>query len=191
MGLIFLLLANGVVLFQLAQSGLDSSSLIWTYWMQSVIMVFTWSFRLKRMGYGKAGTAVDLGIDVNLEGFGRTRTAADFSGVQGFLVVGLGFFAIYGILIGAFLGAPNWFDLSITLPGFLLAHLGSVWQFREQKDQGESILAAFAQRMVPMHLMVILLGGLQGAGASMTLVILKTCLDVGAHVWEHRNATQS
>jgi hypothetical protein len=134
---------------------------------------------------------VDLGIDVNLEGFGRTRTAANFSGVHAFLSVGLGFFAIYGVFIGAFLGAPDWFDLSITLPGFLLAHLSSLMMFRGQRGHGEDVLMAFGQRMVPMHLLIFVMVVSQGAVAGMALVILKTALDAGAHIWEHRDALVS
>ena len=104
---VFLLIANGIVLIRLAQGTLDSTDLIWTYWMQSMIMVFTWSLRLKWMGYDAPGSAVDLGIDIHVESGGVRRNSFDFSGVQGFLIVGLGFFTMYFALIYFLLGATT------------------------------------------------------------------------------------
>jgi hypothetical protein len=188
LSLYFLLAANLYILIQFHLGFIEVGAVIWTYWLQSLFMIITWAMRLAQLGYTKKGSAADLGFTMHVDRLVKPgfKTEFDYSGVSAFLLFGLGFFAMYGIALAAIIG-PQTFLSAVPLSlGFGASHLVSFFQRRDTPliSEGKSVMTAFAQRLVPMHLTIIL--GAIGTGVALyVLIIAKTLLDLYTHSRQH------
>ncbi len=184
--LYLLLGANAFVVWNAWQQHLTMADVYWAYWAQSVIMIFAWTFRLQEMGYTTPGSAADLGMSISVTTFsGDIKDEYDYTGVQGFLLFALGFFLLYIPFLFMIVGLPNWEPLLWMIPGFGVAHLTSYAYHKSSYRDGKEVMSAFAKRLIPVHLGIILGSGFAGFGGIALLSLLKTIVDVSSHAIEH------
>lgn len=187
--LYLLLLANIVVFWQLWHGEIQAADAYWAYWVQSMVMIIAWTFRLVDLGYTRPGSAADLGISISVTTFsGDTKDENDYTGVQGFLQFALGFFLLYIPFLLAIVGLPHWETLLWTTPGFAVAHASSFFFYRGTTGDGKGVMAEFGKRLIPMHLGIVFGALFVGVGMAWLLTLLKTGVDIATHIYEHHYA---
>lgn len=167
--------------------------LLWTYWLQSVVIGV---YAYRRIGRLRAFSTEGLKIN----GRAATPTAATQRWTKNFFAVHYGFFhLVYFMFLGSF-GAMGgmvgslgrWDPLIIAAlgGGFWLTHRRSHLEHVEADLAGRPNLGALMflpyARVIPMHITIIL-GAVIGSGPGVVLFgLLKTGADVTMHVVEHR-----
>ncbi len=198
--LLSLILANLVTIVLAVLGNWDLATVMFIYWVQSVIIgVFT-AVSLITAGSAQKFSSADSGDPVaetaaTLDRFGSV--AARF-GLAGFFVIHYGIFhiAYYEILIGSGLFGPvNFADPGIWISCgiFFLNHLYSFivhWNVHIRGDGGDDFFAPY-HRIIPMHLTIIfgsmVIYSLQDIGIESTMpvlvlfLVLRMCADIAAH----------
>ena len=159
----------------------DISTVMWTYWSQSMIIALVNVMRMLALKNPSM-----KGIKIN----GKSAEARKYSKVSGavfFLVHYGGFHLIYAMFLFMY-GLP---DMNIVLYAsgiFLLNHLFSYFYNRARDEKNQSfaeIMVRPYSRIIPMHISIIF-GSLLGAGALPFFLVLKSIADAFSHVSEHR-----
>ncbi len=171
-------------------------TLVWGYWLQSIIIGF---FTFLKLGGQSAKKPFWSGFARMIKGKERiSGTAETFAFIYGlFHLVYLFFLAVFTFLdLAPAMGPVDW-------PGFLLIgiiffvnHAYSFWYtFAQAKTvsstEEQFFLNAFL-RVIPMHLTIVIGFGLVFAGAPASIALLvflggKTIADVLSHFLQHRN----
>jgi hypothetical protein len=183
--IVSLLLSNAVVIFLAIWEGWDAGTVLWIYWIQSVIIGVFNFFRILGLknfsteGFHINGRPAQPNIKTKL------HTAV-------FFLIHYGLFHFVYAIFLATLFKP---DDQSTWPSFLLGigvffvnHLFSYWHNRGKDSQikqniGELMFAPYG-RIVPMHL-VLIFGATMGQAALILFLLIKTGADLIAHILKH------
>lgn len=185
LSLISLLLSNVIVIILAIVQRWEVSTVLWVYWMQSVIIGF---FQFLRISSLKNFSTENFKI--NNQPVLPTPQTKTFTAL--FFMFHYGFFHfIYAIFIFNFFTTQS-LDFSYLFIGaliFFINHFFSFYQNRiadEQKTQniGTIMFAPYA-RIVPMHL-IIIFGAILGQSALIIFLFLKTIVDLIMHTFKHR-----
>ncbi len=182
---ISLLLSNFLVIALAIVQKWEASTVLWVYWMQSIIIGF---FQMLRILSLKNFSTENFKI--NNQPVSPTIQAKTFTAF--FFAFHYGFFHfIYAIfLFNLFTNKP--FDFTYIFTGGLIFFLNHTFSFYQNKvtDQqkiqniGQLMLAPYA-RIIPMHL-IIVFGAIIGQSALIVFLILKTLADLAMHTLKHR-----
>lgn len=185
LSIISLLLSNIIVMILAIIQKWDTSTVLWVYWMQSIIIGF---FQLLRILSLKKFSTENFKIN-NQPALPTTQTKLF---IAFFFAFHYGFFHfIYAIfLFNFFTNQP--LDFTYLFLGgaiFFLNHLFSYFQNKlidEQKKQniGTMMFSPYA-RIVPMHL-IIIFGAILGQSALIIFLLLKTLIDLITHAIKHK-----
>lgn len=156
--------ANVVTMVQAVVQQWDGGEVLWTFWVQSVIIGLFAAARLCRMGSW---------------------------GMAGFLLLHYGFFhLVYAFFLMDFAFPPA-AGLLFSTGSFLLAHGASafvVYPTVTTSAGQDAVIGTFLRpyaRVIPMHLTIIFFQGFLGGGAAFGLLLLKMIVDLAAHVGIH------
>jgi hypothetical protein len=181
--------ANALTLVMAVALDWTLGSLLWPYWLQSLVIGFFSCARIMALRRFSTG-----GFKINDREVPTTPEGKLYT--VGFFVLHYGFFHLIYAVFLLFMALPRLEDLpwfTVALAGFVLGHLRS---FREHLARdlagcpniGVLTFLPYA-RIVPMHL-VILAGAFwserTSALAVAGFVVVKTAADVAMHVFEHR-----
>jgi len=181
-----LILSNIVVIFLAVKEQWPLSTVIWTYWWQSVIIgLFTVTKILSLRDFSTEGvTLQDKPVAPSKET--KRRSALFFSVHYGF------FHLCYALILLALL--KNVHDIKhIALAAliFFANHLFSFIYNRKEDQQRRQYLGGIMgfpyARIIPMHLFVLTGGFLFPGSFLVIFLILKTLADVIMHVIGHEN----
>lgn len=182
---ISLLFSNILIIVLAIIQRWEITTVLWVYWMQSVIIGF-FNF-LRILTLRKFSTEnFNIGNRPTLP----TPQTKIFTAL--FFVFHYGFFHfIYAIFLFQFFSSNQPLDLNYLFLGgliFFLNHLFSYWHNRitdEQKTQniGQLMLAPYT-RIIPMHL-IIILGAFMGHFTLLIFLLLKTAVDIFTHEVKH------
>lgn len=159
----------------------DISTVMWTYWAQSVIIGLINFMRMLALK-----NASMKGIVINGKS-AHTMKYTNVSGALFFLAHYGGFHLIYAMFLFA-VGLP---DIHVVLSAsaiFLVNHLFSYFYNKANEEKEQSFAELMSRpylRIIPMHLSIIF-GSFFGAGALPFFLVLKAFADSAAHVKEHR-----
>lgn len=181
-----LLASNIIVIFLALYQKWEVSTVLWVYWMQSVIIGFFQFFRILSLKKFSTENFTINNQDVLPTSGTRTYTAFFFLLHYGF------FHFIYAIFIFNFFKSGETFDFVYFILGgliFFVNHFFSFYHNRiidEQKTQniGKLMFAPYA-RIIPMHL-VIIFGAILGQSSLILFLVLKTFADLLTHVRRHQ-----
>lgn len=188
-GTVGLVVANLAALVTALWFDWPPSSLIWPYWLQSIVIG---GFAVRRMltaprictkGFTSNGKPVPA------TRAGRVQTAVFFTIHYGI------FHLVYAAFISASGGWPAGMDLWATLAvvaAFAWGHANSYRRNREVEDDvpvnlGTVMFLPYL-RVIPMHLTILFGGLVLGGGGTWALLLfsgLKTASDVAMHYAEH------
>jgi hypothetical protein len=187
-----LILANFVPLFGVLVLGWNAASIVVLYWAENLIIGCFNVLRMERARGPLGPTRLTLN--------GRPVTEASRSAVVQFFVVHYGLFTVvHGVFVWTFFGARfsgSLRDLGLATLGLACSH--GISYRRNFIGQGESLKVSFAalfwqpySRVIVMHLTTLLGGVLAQAmdspvPALISLVLLKTAVDLLAHLSEQR-----
>lgn len=181
-----LLIANGVTIYFALKEGWGLGTLLWIYWVQSVmigVFHFIRILRLERFSTeGIQGDANSVGSHLWLKSFYAVFFAMHY-GMFHFVYL---IFLIVGVFTPVFgSGAPEWKEVGFVSLLFFVNHLFSFLfnQSRDSHEQnvGQVMMYPYA-RIIPMHLTIIF-GGFMNALPF--FLILKAGADAVMHVLEH------
>ncbi len=183
---ISLLFSNILVIILAIVQGWEVSTVLWVYWMQSLIIGFFQFLRI--LSLKKFSTE---NFTINNQPVQPTVTTKIFTAF--FFAFHYGFFHfIYAIFLFNFFRSSQSLDLSFIFIGgfiFFLNHLYSFYHNRiidGQKTQNIGILmfAPYA-RIIPMHL-IIIFGTILGQSTLVVFLLLKTIVDLVLHNIKHK-----
>ena len=187
-----LLLANSIPVLGVLALGWNAAAIVIFYWAENLAVGF---FNILRMRKAR-GTLRSSGMTLN----GKTVTEASRTSLIVFFAFHYGFFTLgHGVFVLAlfgrqFIGSPR--DLALGALGLFVSH--GISYRKNFIGGGEYKKVSFADlfwqpygRVVVMHLTIIFGGALAGAsgspvGALILMVVLKTLVDLGAHLAERR-----
>lgn len=184
-----LLLSNVLVIILAIIQKWDVSTVLWVYWMQSVIIGFFQFLRILSLKKFSTGNFTINNRPALPDTQTKTFTAFFFLFHYGF------FHFIYAIfLFNFFTSRP--IDFTYLLTGgliFFLNHLFSYFHNKitdEQKIQniGKIMFSPYT-RIIPMHL-IIVFGAILGQSTITVFLLLKTLVDLFMHIIKH-NANYS
>lgn len=185
LSLISLLLSNFLVIALAIIQGWEATTVLWIYWMQSVIIGF---FQFSRILSLKKFSTENFKIN----GQPAQPTTSTKLSTAFFFAFHYGFFHfIYAIFLFNFF-TNQLLNFSYLFIGgfiFFLNHLYSFYHNKiadEQKTQniGTLMFSPYA-RIVPMHL-IIIFGAFLGQSALIIFLLLKTIVDLIMHTFKHR-----
>lgn len=161
LSIVSLLLSNIIVIILAIAQRWEVSTVLWVYWMQSIIIGF---FQFLRV--------------VSLEKF----HAFFFAFHYGF------FHFIYAIFLASIVAkAPeNFLSILIGSSIFFLNHLYSFIQNEKVKQNIGKLMFSPYARIIPMHL-IIIFGAILGQSMLIIFLILKTITDLLTHILKHRS----
>ncbi|MBS3062002.1 MAG: hypothetical protein J4215_05465 [Candidatus Diapherotrites archaeon] len=182
-------------------AGWTVMTVLWGYWLQSVIIGFFTVVKIMIFG-AKQNTQIEA--ETTEKGKKKTILLGSLA-ASGFFAFHYGFFhLVYAVFLGAFtFGGSQPFDLTaVVIMGaiFFANHLISTSvhlhkDLQSPGDAGKKISEYFTSpylRIVPMHLTIIF-GGLflsSGIGGTFVMIfflLLKSVLDYGGHRIQHAN----
>jgi hypothetical protein len=181
--------ANVVTLVMAVALDWRLPSLLWPYWLQSVVIgVFSGARILALRNFSTAYFMIN-GRPVEPTSRTRTHTAAFFALHYGMFHFGYAVFLLV-------LATPRLMDLpwyTVALVGFVLGHQRSYREHVERDLAGRPNIGVLVflpyARVVPMHLVVVG-GALWAESASMLVVaafvVMKTGADLAMHAAEHK-----
>lgn len=182
---ISLLFANLLIIFFAVVQKWDVSTVLWVYWMQSIIIGF-FQF-LKILSLKKFSTE---NFKINNQPASPTTQTKTFTAF--FFAFHYGFFHfIYAIFLFNFFTNQSLDFTYLFLGGliFFINHTFSYFHNRivdEQKTQniGTLMFSPYA-RIVPMHL-IIIFGAILGQSVLIVFLLLKTLADLAIHTIKHK-----
>ena len=181
-----LLAANGVTIYFALKEGWNIGTLLWIYWIQSVmigVFHFIRILRLERFSTeGIKGDADMVGSHIWLKSFYAVFFAMHY-GMFHFVYL---IFLIVGVFTPVFgSSAPEWTQVGWVSLLFFVNHLFSFLfnQSRDAHEQnvGQVMMYPYA-RIIPMHLTIIFGGFIN---ALPFFLILKAGADAVMHILEH------
>ncbi len=189
---VLLLFSNLSTIFFAVTLGWSLLTLMWIYWIQSVIIgIFNFFRILSLKDFSTKGFYIG-GRPVSSTASSKVITAVFFAFHYGFFHFGymifLLAFSFAGSEIG--LGAFNFSDMGYVAFVAALFFANHLFSFlhnlsRDQKKQNIGRLMMFPYfRIVPMHLTIIF-GLMLGPAAIILFLLLKTGSDLGMHLVEH------
>ena len=182
---ISLLFSNIIIIVLSIVQGWEITTVLWTYWTQSVIIGFFNFLRilsLKNFSTDNFTINNQLALPTHQT---KVFTAFFFTFHYGF------FHFIYAIFLFQFFNSGPPLDLNYLFLGGLIFFLNHFFSYRhnkiidEQKTQniGQMMFAPYA-RIVPMHL-IITLGAFIGQSTLLIFLLLKTTVDIVMHTTKH------
>lgn len=182
---ISLLFSNILIIILAIVQRWEITTILWTYWMQSVIIGF---FNFLRILSLKNFSTISFTI--NHQPALPTPQTKIFTAF--FFAIHYGFFHfIYAIFLFQLFSSGQTLDSNYLFLGgliFFLNHSFSYWQNKkidEQETQniGRLMFAPYA-RIIPMHL-IIVLGAFIGQSTLLLFLLLKTVVDILMHTVKH------
>ncbi|MCL4365886.1 DUF6498-containing protein [Patescibacteria group bacterium] len=183
---ISLLISNLVVIILALVQKWDISTVLWVYWMQSIIIGFFNFLRILSLKHFSTEN-----FTINNQPASPTNNTRIFTAF--FFAFHYGFFHfIYAIFLFNFFKSSQPLDLTYLLSGGLIFFLNHLFSYRqnkivdEQKTQniGTLMFSPYA-RIIPMHL-IIIFGAILGQSALVVFLLLKTIADLVMHVFKHK-----
>ncbi len=177
-GFWFLLLINSYLIYYYLQSPGEFNTIVWIYWLQSVLIGFFTFFQLLMVK-----NPDEKSMSMN----NQPVTKSSMGCAAIFFLFHYGFFHfVYAIfLLVSFSKGTNIKVVLITAGIFLVE---STWQLLRRKKtapgQKENVGKMFFipyLRIIPMHLMILLPAFLD-IGVSLVFLILKTVADIGMYI---------
>jgi len=185
--LFLLIISNLIVLvFALLQSW-DILLIIWTYWLQSIIIGF-FHF-LKFLSFKNFSIS-----HVNLNGaLYRHKNLIKYLFAFSFLIQFLFFHIVYFFFLTKEVLPENLLQ-SLALAGifFFINHLYSFLYYKKQENSKKIELREFSKlpykRLVPMHIIIFgfFVGNYAGSTVLIAFSIMKTIADAYGHILEHK-----
>jgi len=181
-----LLISNVIIIVLALVQKWDVATVLWVYWMQSIIIGF---FQFLRILSLKNFSTENFTI--NNKPVGATPGTKLFTAF--FFLLHFGFFHfIYAIFIFNFFKSTNPFDFTYLFLGglvFFINHFFSYWHNKivdRQKMQniGQLTFSPYA-RIIPMHL-IIIFGAILGQASLVIFLLLKTLIDLVMHIYKHQ-----
>lgn len=187
---ISLLLSNFIVIILAVTQNWDVSTLLWIYWIQSIIIGF-FQF-LKILSLKQFSTE---NFTINNQPAQPTINTKLFTAF--FFLFHYGFFHfIYAIFLASVVAkAPeNLLSILIGSAIFFLNHLYSFVhnKINDQKltpNIGKIMFSPYA-RIIPMHLVIIVGALLTNQVLLVAFLLLKTVIDLLTHIFKHNQLTQ-
>lgn len=182
---ISLLFSNIIIIVLSIVQGWEITTVLWTYWIQSVIIGL---FNFLRILSLKKFSTENFTINNQpalLSSKTKFFTAFFFAFHYGF------FHFIYAIFLFQFFSSGPPLDLNYLFLGGLIFFLNHFFSYLhnkiidEKKTQniGQMMFAPYA-RIVPMHL-IIVLGVFLGQSTLLIFLLLKTAVDIVMHTTKH------
>lgn len=163
--LIILLISNSLIIILAVYQKWDTSTVLWVYWMQSIIIGFFQFFRIL---------------------FLNKFHAFFFAFHYGFFHFIYAIF-LFNLFTNQALDFKNLFTGGLI---FFLNHLFS-YLYNAQKAQSVSkLMFAPYTRIIPMHL-IIIFGAFLGQSALVIFLLLKTFTDLIMHTIKHKQSLKS
>lgn len=184
--IISLFISNILVIFLAIIQKWDTATILWVYWMQSVIIGFFQFLRI--LSLKKFSTD---NFTINNHSVLPTSNTKIFTSF--FFAFHYGFFHfIYAIFLFSIFKSSQPLDFKYFFIGgfiFFLNHLYSFYYNKiadEQKTQniGQLMFYPYA-RIIPMHL-IIIFGAILGHFTLIIFLFLKTFTDLAMHIIKHR-----
>lgn len=182
---ISLLISNIIVIILAIVQKWDVATVLWVYWMQSIIIGF---FQFLRILSLKNFSTENFTInDKPALPTNNTKLYTAF-----FFLFHYGFFHfIYAIFIFNFFKSNLPFDFTYLFLGgliFFINHTFSYFQnsLQDEKQKpniGTLMFAPYA-RIIPMHL-IIIFGAILGQSSLIIFLLLKTLVDFVMHIFKH------
>lgn len=184
-----LLVANGITIYFALKEGWSIGTLMWIYWIQSVMIGVFHFIRILRLekfsieGIKVNGQTIPATTsEVLVKGFFATFFAMHY-GMFHFVYL---IFLIVGIFTPVFgSGPPEWKEVGLVSILFFVNHLFS-FLFNQSRDSHEQNIGTVMMypyaRIIPMHLTIIFGGFIN---ALPFFLILKAGADAVMHVLEH------
>jgi len=188
-----LILANLFPLFGVLVLGWKLFPIIFLYWLESAIVGF---FNVKKMKIAQGQTKVNI-LSVSDE----TMAALNRHAMSAFFILHYGLFMfVHGVFVFAFFGPPNmafWEIIGAFIFLFISHYVSYIYNFIKECEYKQlSSSQLFMQpysRIIIMHI-TILAGGFilqrfgSPPGALVIMVVLKTAIDLAAHIKQHNLA---
>lgn len=183
-----LIFSNLLVIVLALTQNWDVSTLLWVYWIQSIIIGFFQFFRILSL----KNFSVE-NFTINHQSASPTSSTKLFSAF--FFAFHYGFFHfIYAIFLYNFFqnsSALNFQNLLLGSVIFFANHLFSFIQNRVQDEKLKPNIGTLMfqpyLRIIPMHLVLILGMILGNQGKLIFFLILKTLADLIAHIIKHKH----
>lgn len=184
LSLISLLISNIIVIILAIVQGWEVSTVLWVYWMQSIIIGF-FQF-LKILSLKKFSTE---NFKINNQPASPTTQTKTFTAF--FFLFHYGFFHfIYAIfLFNFFTNQP--LDFTYLFLGGFIFFLNHLFSYQHNKVADDQKLQNIGQlmflpyvRIIPMHL-VIIFGAFIGQSALVIFLLFKTLADLVMHTFKH------
>ena len=182
---ISLLFSNIIIIVLSIVQGWEITTVLWTYWIQSVIIgLFNFLRILSLKNFSTENFTINNQLALPTH---QTKVFTAF-----FFTFHYGFFHfIYAIFLFQFFSSGPPLDLNYLFLGGLIFFLNHFFSYRhnkiidEQKTQniGQMMFAPYA-RIVPMHL-IITLGAFIGQSTLLIFLLLKTTVDIVMHTTKH------
>ncbi|MBU0649417.1 hypothetical protein KJ969_04985 [Patescibacteria group bacterium] len=180
-----LILANLATIVLAVAQGWNFSTLIWSYWLQSLIIGLFQFFKILDLKQFSA-----KGFKINNRPAKPTPGTKYFTAV--FFVIHFGgFHFVYSVFLASSARQAEWGSILLVSAVFLANHLFSYFRNREEdrqkiKNIGTMLFFPYA-RIIPMHLTILFGFFLIGGPISLVFfLLLKTAADVVMHKIEHR-----
>lgn len=182
-----LLLSNIMVIILAIFQKWEISTVLWIYWIQSVIIGFFQFLRI--LSLKKFSTE---NFKINNQPVSPTIQTKTFTAL--FFIFHYGFFHfIYAIfLFNFFTNQP--LNFTYLFLGGLIFFLNHFFSYRQNKIIDEQKLQNIGQlmfspyvRIIPMHL-IIILGALLGQSTLIIFLLLKTLTDAIMHTFKHKQS---
>ncbi len=188
---ISLLLSNFLVITLAIVQGWEVTTVLWVYWMQSVIIGF-FNF-LRILSLKKFSTE---NFTINNQPTSPTSNTKLFTAF--FFAFHYGFFHfIYAIFLFNFFRSSQPLDFGYLFLGGLIFFLNHFFSYRHNKiidgqktrNIGQLMFSPYA-RIIPMHL-IIIFGAFLGQSTLIVFLLLKTLADLLMHTIKHTAANYS
>lgn len=180
-----LLSSNILVIILAVVQRWEITTVLWVYWMQSIIIGFFYFLRILTLR--KFSTE---NFNIGNRPAPPTPQTKIFTAL--FFVFHYGFFHfIYAIFLSQFFSSGQRTDFNYLFLGgliFSLNHSFSYWQNKKNDEQkiqniGQLMLTPYV-RIIPMHL-IIIFGAFAGQSALLIFLLLKTAVDILMHTAKH------
>lgn len=188
LSIISLIVSNLIIIILAVIQKWDISTVLWVYWMQSIIIGFFQFLRILSLRNFSTEKFIINGHPALPTPKTKTFTAFFFAFHYGF------FHFIYAIFLFNLFKSDHPFDFGYLLLGglvFFINHLFSYFQNRiidEQKIQNiGTLMFTPYTRIVPMHL-IIIFGAILGQSTLIVFLLLKTIADLVMHIVKHKRA---
>lgn len=186
LSIISLLISNLIVIILAIVQSWDTSTVLWVYWMQSLIIGLFQFLRI--LSLKKFSTE---NFTINNRPALPTQNTKIFTAF--FFAFHYGFFHfIYAIFLFNFFKSSKPFDFNYLFLGGFIFFINHFFSYQhnkivdEQKTQniGQLMFTPYA-RIIPMHL-IIIFGATLGQSALIIFLMLKTLADLLMHAVKHK-----